>query len=33
MISGMPMANGMASSSSALFSMTRQKIGSLSAVV
>ena len=30
--SGMPMANGMDSSSRALFSITRQKIGSLSAV-
>ena len=33
MISGIPMANGMASSSSPLFWMTRQKMGSLSAVV
>ena len=32
MASGMPIANGTASSSSALFSITRQKIGSLSAV-
>ena len=31
MASGMPMANGMASSSSPLFSITRQKIGSVSA--
>ena len=32
MPSGMPIANGMDSSSSALFSSTRQNVGSLSAV-